>query len=93
MLRRRGAVEVPRERMKKAFKIHLERLFGWLHEQPHISVLVINYNKLLDNPRGYAEKVSEFLDDIPMVEAMVQTVEPSLYRNRTTMAQVRVSNS
>ena len=88
MLRRRDATSVPREQMREAFTIHLERLIDWLHEQQNMSVLFINYNELLDDPRGYAGKVNEFLDDTLMVEAMVQTVDPNLYRNRTTIAQV-----
>lgn len=82
MLARRNAAAVPRQRMKAAFTIHLERLFEWLQEQPSMDLLVINYNELLENPRASAEKVSEFLGGALTVEPMVQAVDPTLYRNR-----------
>jgi hypothetical protein len=88
MLERRNAAAAPRQRMKEAFMLHLEKLFGWLHEQENVRVLVINYNQLLDDSRRHAEKISQFLHGTLTVEAMVQTVDPVLYRNRNTKAQV-----
>jgi hypothetical protein len=89
MLRRRSATAVPREQMKKSFLLHLEKLMDWLHDRQNMSILAVNYNGLLDDPRTSAEKVGEFLDDILDVEAMVQTVDPSLYRNRAARAEAQ----
>jgi hypothetical protein len=88
MLERRNAPAAPRERMKEAFTLHLEKLFRWLDEQQNVTVLVINYNQLLDDSRRHAEKISQFLHGTLTADAMVQTVDPVLYRNRNTMAQV-----
>ena len=84
MLARRNTAAAPREKIKEAFTLHLEKLFNWLSQQPNVSLLVISYNELLEDPRRDAEKISEFLDNALAVDAMIQTVDPKLYRNRTT---------
>lgn len=88
MLRRRNAAAAPREQMKEAFTLHLEKLFEWLREQQNMNVLVIKYNNLLDDPPEHSQKISEFLHDTLTVEAMVGTIDPDLYRNRETTAEV-----
>lgn len=82
MLERRNAVAAPRDQMKEAYRLHLEALFEWLDGQANMDVLIVNYNALLNNPRLSAQEVSDFLDRRPDVEAMVQAVDPDLYRNR-----------
>ncbi|MBN2292297.1 MAG: sulfotransferase family protein [Pirellulales bacterium] len=93
MLQRREIAAAPREKIKEAFTLHLERLFEWLHDQRNISVLTVNYNELLDNSRQYAETISEFLGNIPVVPAMVQAIDPNLYRNRRTTPQSQNTSS
>ena len=61
---------------------HLERLHDWLHQQHHMAVLRVSYNELLAQPQTQAERVSRFLGGKAVVEAMVRTVDPTLYRNR-----------
>ena len=58
MLRRRDAPSAPSAQMKQAFKVHLEKLFEWLHEQPNMQILAINYNELLANTRQHAERIN-----------------------------------
>ena len=47
-----------------------------------MAVLRVSYNDLLEQAREQAERVRQFLGGAVHVEAMVQTVDPSLYRNR-----------
>jgi hypothetical protein len=83
MLRRRNWPAAPRKQIMEAYAVHLENLFQWLLERPNMEVLVVSYNDILDDPRAHARKISRFLNGRPAVEAMVQAVDPSLYRNRS----------
>ena len=82
MLTRLGRTPAPRDAMKRAYEQHLERLHEWLPQQRHLKVLRVSYNGLIEQPREHAERVRLFLGGLVDVEAMVQTVDPSLYRNR-----------
>ena len=61
---------------------------AWLAEQPHMKVLRISYNDLIADPRGHAERISEFLDRAVEPERMLEAIDPSLYRNRTVGSTV-----
>jgi hypothetical protein len=89
MLTRRGAVAAPRDQMKRSYTVHLARLHEWLGGQTNMAVLAVSYNDLMERPREQAERVSAFLGGRPDVEAMAQTVDPSLYRNRANAAADR----
>jgi hypothetical protein len=82
MLARLGRPTAPRESMKQAYTLHLERLHEWLPQRENWSVLRVSYNDLLEQPRDLAERVRQFLGGLPDVDSMVKTVDPSLYRNR-----------
>jgi Sulfotransferase domain len=86
MLARLGRPAAPRDAMRQAYAVHLERLHQWLSRQANMTVLRICYNDLLECPREPAERVSTFLDGAVKVEQMVHTVDPSLYRNRKGVA-------
>jgi hypothetical protein len=82
LLRRRGRSPAPREEMKRAYELHLERLHAWLPRQRNLEVLRVRYADLVERSRGEAERVREFLGGTADVEKMVRTVDPALYRNR-----------
>jgi hypothetical protein len=83
MLQRLGRPAAPREAMKRACELHLQRLDAWLQAQRHIAVLHVNYNELLARPEAEAGRVSAFLGGKADVARMVAAVDPSLYRNRS----------
>jgi hypothetical protein len=87
MLARLGRPAAPREEMKRAYTLHLERLHQWLPRQRHMALLRVSYNDLVGAPRGQAERVAAFLGGAADVAAMVQAVDPSLYRNRKSAEQ------
>jgi hypothetical protein len=80
----------PREKVKAAFELHLERLFEWLGRQPHMPLLTVSYNDLMSDARRQSQRVCEFLDgafDCAFDSAvdthrMLAAVDPALYRNR-----------
>jgi hypothetical protein len=82
MLARLGRNGAPREEMKRAYTLHLERLHEWLPQQENMTIMRVSYNELIERPRENAERVREFLGGTVDVEGMVRTVDPTLYRNR-----------
>jgi hypothetical protein len=82
MLERLGRTPAPRETMKRAYALHLERLHAWLERQGNLTLLRVSYNDLIARPREQAERVTAFLGGAADPAAMVRTVDPSLYRNR-----------
>ena len=81
MLQRLGRAPAPREQIRRAYTLHLDRLHAWLAGQAHVAVLRVSYNDLVERPREQAEGVARFLA-AGDVEGMVRAVDPSLYRNR-----------
>ena len=84
MLVRRGEPtdKTSDEKLAELFEKHLRKVTAWLATRPNISVLDVDYNRLLDDPRPYAQQVNSFLGNMLDVEKMVGVVDPSLYRNR-----------
>jgi hypothetical protein len=82
MLERLGRTAAPREAMKRAYALHLERLRQWLRQQENLEVLYVSYNELVERPEGQAARVGAFLGGKANVEQMASTVDPLLYRNR-----------
>jgi hypothetical protein len=82
MLTRLGRTPAPREEIRRAYAVHLERLHEWLGRQGNVAVLRVRYSDLVGRPREQAERVRQFLGGRADVEGMVRAVDPALYRNR-----------
>ncbi len=83
MLARRGeSDQVDDRQLAQLFRKHLERVQGWLDQQPGFDVVYISYNQVLEDPREQARKVNRFLDGTLDVDAMAGVVDPELYRQR-----------
>ena len=84
MLIRRGETtdSVSDEQMAELFRGHLKRVESWLDGQPHIDVLYVTYNQVLEAPLEHAQKINRFLGDTLDVEGMASVVDQSLYRQR-----------
>jgi hypothetical protein len=91
MLERLGRKAAPREEIKRAFTLHLKRLYQWLEKQKNMDVLRVSYNTLLQQPEEQARLVREFLNDGVDLERMVSTVDHGLYRNRKTVVDAAKS--
>jgi hypothetical protein len=90
MLKRLGQAVAPRNAIIPAYIMHLERLHSWLKQQPHMAILRVSYNDLVQRPEEQAKVVGEFLQGKANVEGMAKAVDTSLYRNRKT-SSVRAS--
>ena len=82
LLARLGGKAAPAEEMKRSYALHLDRLHEWLRGQPHIKVLRVSFNELVQRPKEDAKRVSDFLGGRADAERMTESVDPSLYRNR-----------
>jgi len=84
MLIRRGEDPdaVSDEKIAEVSRKHLQQVEDWLSEQPHMEVLYVHYNDVLNDPQGQAVRISNFLDRRVDPERMAQAVDKRLYRQR-----------
>jgi hypothetical protein len=82
MLERLGRVVAPRDKMKRAYEMHLEKLHEWLKQQLNMAVIRMSYNDVVGQPQQKAQIVGEFLGGKVNVQEMTKAVDTSLYRNR-----------
>jgi len=85
MLVRRGEDpdKVDDAQMAALFEKHLKQVQEWLQAQPNFRVLYVHYSDVLADPRPSIDKVNEFLGGNLDVAAMMEAVDPALYRNRS----------
>lgn len=83
MLERKGiTTDIPDATMKALFERELRQFYSWIPTQSHLKLVNISYNDLLSNPEGTIDQVNRHFDETLDTEAMVQLVDPGLYRNR-----------
>ena len=85
MLARKG--ETPRadyEEMKQLFSKHLSEIEAWLSERKNFKILYINYGDVVKQPLETAENIQKFLGRGLNIDNMIKSVDPSLYRQRST---------
>ena len=82
MLTRLGRPTAPRDEIKHAYTLHLQRLHDWVARRRNFEVLYVVYHDLIERPAGEAARLATFLGGRTDIEEMVRAVDPSLYRNR-----------
>lgn len=83
MLERRGEEsDTEDERMIELYKNHLWRVNYLFKHGAHVEALDVDYKAALEDPRGHAEKIRDFLGLDLDVEAMSGVADKKLYRNR-----------
>ncbi len=84
MLRRRGTFKegVDHTVISAAFEKHLREVYAWLEGKPYVKSLRVPYHRVLSHPKEVGGEIAQFLDFKLDVEAMLQQVDGSLYRNR-----------
>lgn len=70
------------EELTRLFEKHLAHVTQWLDQQPNIKTLYLHYSDVLADPRAAAGRINGFLDGRLDTQAMVTSVDPTLYRNR-----------
>ncbi len=78
-----GGRDENREETKKAF-LHLNSMVKkMMIEREDIEILFVNYNEIIMDPRPYMEEIASFIGcETADIDAMVQTVDKRLYRQR-----------
>lgn len=83
MLQRHGVADsVSEGQMSALFRSEIDSFYKWVKQQRHIELIDVDYNRMQQNPRDEATRVSEFLGGALDVDAMVGVVDQALYRNR-----------
>jgi hypothetical protein len=83
MLERHGIADgVSEQQMAALFRSEVDAFYQWVKRQPHIELIDVDYNRMLESPRAEIIRVSKFLGDMLDVDAMANVVDGSLYRNR-----------
>ncbi len=83
MLERRGETsDISDEKLAELLTKHVAQVKRWLARQPNFEMLDLDYNAMLQDPEPWAERVNAFLGGQLNVRAMVEVVDPTLYRNR-----------
>lgn len=84
MLARRNEI-IPTDdaELEQQFRKHLSVVKPWLMRQPHMDVIFVSYNLLMDDPEPICRRVVEFVD-VPLdLKSMLAVPQRDLYRNRT----------
>jgi hypothetical protein len=68
--------------MQEQFQKHVAAAKYWLARQPNISVLYVDYNKMLAAPDPLCQTIADFLDMGLDVDKMRAVPNERLYRNR-----------
>ncbi len=84
MLERRGTrgAQLTAEQLIKAFEGQIDKVQQWLAGQSSFQVHYVDYNKLVENPGPAVAAINAFLGGGLDEQAMLATVDPSLYRQR-----------
>lgn len=81
------------DRYLKTLEKHSHWGQNYLDNHPKITPLVLDYPDLIQNPAAVAAQLVEFLElDTDSIEALVQCVDPTLYRNRESVTEGDVSS-
>lgn len=84
MLERQGTKGASLEPGKLAaiFQKQLDELDAWLAQRPQFRVFDVKYHELIAEPQPIARQINAFLGGDLDEQAMVDVVDPSLYRQR-----------
>lgn len=83
MLERNGiTTDIPDAQMRALFDRELRQFYAWLPGQAHLKLINVSYNDLLANPDQTIHQINRHLDQTLNTDAMIQMVDPGLYRHR-----------
>jgi hypothetical protein len=74
--------KVSDDKLAELYSNHLAKIAAWMESQPGVTVLYIDYNAMLRDPRPSLAEINRFLDGRLDESKMAEIVDPSLYRQR-----------
>lgn len=81
-----GGPSPPDEVIARLFNKELDKFREWSSQQSHVRILEVFYNDIIAAPREQFERIQTFISRPLDIAAMVEVVDPSLYRNRANGA-------
>ncbi|MCA9245046.1 MAG: hypothetical protein KDA32_13900, partial [Phycisphaerales bacterium] len=69
-------------KVRDIFETELKRFYDWVATAKHITMIDVNYNEMLTDPKPWVAKINELLDSNLDTDKMMGVVDPSLYRQR-----------
>ncbi|HUU82065.1 MAG TPA: sulfotransferase [Phycisphaerae bacterium] len=84
MLDRHGKewAEADREKVIKAFQAQMKQVDKWMAGHDCFKALYVDYNEIMRDPEPVVRAINAFLGGDLNTGAMMEVVDPSLYRNR-----------
>lgn len=83
MLENRGEEnQVDNETMAVLFAKHLKQIEDWMNSQSNLKYIDVDYNNMLANPTPQVRKINRFLGGNLDEAAMLEVIDPQLYRQR-----------
>lgn len=65
-----------------AFQKQLQVVDTWKEKEPGVEMMYVNYKDVLENPNDLVNQISDFISVDMDQEAMISSVDKSLYRNK-----------
>lgn len=79
--------DVSDEKLASIYQKHLANVTNWLANQPNIDVHYASYNELIAEPEQHLPLILQFLSTSLDNQAMLQVIDPSLYRQRQSPSE------
>jgi hypothetical protein len=70
------------ETLARMFHVDLAKFASWVRDQPNFRLLNVDYNAMVAEPEPIVAEIDRFLGGGLDINAMANTVDASLYRNR-----------
>jgi hypothetical protein len=77
-----GDNSITDQQMAAMFRSQLQKFEKWVAEQPNFQLIDVDYNAMLADPLPQIATINDFLGGGLNTDAMVEVVNPALYRNR-----------
>jgi len=78
----KGGGDLPDDKIIEVFKMQLAKVYKWVADHQNFKMLEVNYNDMLKTPEPVVVQINEFLDGNMNTAAMLNVIDPTLYRNR-----------
>ncbi len=82
-----------RDHYRQIYTKHLSQVKKYIAGRNATEVMYIRYDDIIRDPKTATHKIEQFLERNLDKEAMVEAVEPQLYRTRTNEAEADEENS
>lgn len=83
LVHRQETSQIDDAHLADLYRRHLAQVEQWMHAQPHVTYLPVDYNALLADPAALLPRIDRFLGGGLDQDRMAAVIDPALYRQRT----------